>query len=130
MEIAIAGYGRMGALIRETALERGHRVPLIVDPHSDAAEVNARELTALPAPIDVIIDFSSPQTAVKNIERYGELGLAAVIGHDRMVRADGRGGRHRGAQRHRPDLGGQLFPGGEPLLRQGVGGGADEPLPV
>ncbi len=80
MEIAIAGYGRMGALIRETALERGHRVPLIVDPHSDAAEVNARELTALPAPIDVIIDFSSPQTAVKNIERYGELGLAAVIG--------------------------------------------------
>lgn len=80
MRIGIAGFGQMGALIRETALALGHLVPLVIDPLSNAEEVNARELTCLSPPLDVIIDFTSPQAVVKNIERYAELKLAAVIG--------------------------------------------------
>lgn len=43
-------------------------------------------------PLDVIIDFTEPQVVVENIERYGRLGLAAVIGttgwYDRFDRVD------------------------------------------
>ncbi|HOB29271.1 MAG: 4-hydroxy-tetrahydrodipicolinate reductase [Dethiobacteria bacterium] len=80
MRIGIAGYGQMGALIRQTALARGHLVPTVIDPQSNAEEVTAKELTCLSPPLDVIIDFTSPQAAVKNIERYGELKVSAVIG--------------------------------------------------
>ncbi len=80
MRIGISGYGQMGALIRETALAWGHLVPLVIDPLSSAAEVNARELTCLSPPLDVIIDFTSPQAVVKNIERYAEMKVAAVVG--------------------------------------------------
>lgn len=88
MQIGLAGYGRMGALIHRAALERGHRVPIIVDPHSDAPEVTDREFACLQSPPDVIIDFTSPRAAVENIARYGELKVPAVIGttgwYDRM----------------------------------------------
>lgn len=80
MKIGIAGFGQMGALIRQTALARGHLVPVVIDPQSDAKEVTAKELTCLSPPLDVIIDFTSPQAVVKNIERYGELKVAAVVG--------------------------------------------------
>ena len=80
MRIGIAGYGVMGALTRQTALSRGHQVPAVIDPQSDAEEVTAKELPCLSPPLDVIIDFTSPQAAVKNIERYGELKVSAVIG--------------------------------------------------
>ena len=91
MQIGLAGYGRMGALIHQTALSRGYEVPLIVDPQSDAPEVTAREFTCLSSPPDVIIDFTSPEAALKNIERYGEMKVPAVIGttgwYDQMEQA-------------------------------------------
>jgi len=59
---------------------QGHLVPTVIDPQSNAEEVTAKELTCLSPPLDVIIDFTSPQAAVKNIERYGELKVSAVIG--------------------------------------------------
>ena len=80
MLIGIAGYGQMGKLIHRRALDRGHLVPAVIDPQSDAEEVTAKELTSLSLPLDVIIDFTSPQAVVKNIERYGELKIATVIG--------------------------------------------------
>lgn len=80
MRIGIAGYGQMGVVTRQTALARGHLVPTVIDPQSDAEEVTAKELTCLSPPLDVIIDFSSPQAVVNNIERYGKLKLAVVIG--------------------------------------------------
>lgn len=80
MHIGIAGYGQMGELIHQTALAWGHQVPTVIDPQSNAQEVTHRELTCLSPPLDVIIDFTSPQSVVRNIERYGELGVSAVIG--------------------------------------------------
>ncbi len=80
MRIAIAGYGQMGRLIRQKALVRGHETPVIIDPKCSAPEVTARELTSTALPLDVIIDFTTPDVVLRNIERYGELGLTAVIG--------------------------------------------------
>ncbi len=80
MRIGIAGYGKMGILIRQTALARGHDVPVVVDPVSTAEEVTARKPSSTSMPLDVIIDFSEPQVLVDNVKRYGEMNLAAVVG--------------------------------------------------
>lgn len=80
MRIGIAGYGKMGKMIRQKALEKGHQVAAIIDPTSEAEEVTAREISPTLLPLDVIIDFTHPEALVGNVKLYGELQLPAVIG--------------------------------------------------
>lgn len=80
MRIGIAGYGNMGVLIRQRALECGHEVPAVVDPCSEAAEVTTGEFTSALLPLDVIIDFTAPDVVIDSISLYGELQVSAVIG--------------------------------------------------
>lgn len=84
MKIGIVGYGRMGRLIREVCLERGHSVPLIVDPHlpDPPADTQAAANTAEAdlQLVDSVIDFSLPEGIEANIERYAQAGVQAVIG--------------------------------------------------
>ncbi len=80
MKIGIVGYGRMGKLIRQLALEKGYQVAAVIDPSSDAEEITAREISTAILPLDVIIDFTHPDTLVDNVKLYGDLYLPAVIG--------------------------------------------------
>ena len=80
MQIGIAGFGRMGKLIHRKALDRGYEVPLIVDPGSKDPAVTSGQNASISAPVDVIIDFTHPEAVIRNIERYGELKIPAVIG--------------------------------------------------
>ena len=80
MRVGIIGYGKMGVIIRQTALKRGHQVTVVIDRTSGKKEVTGKELTSACLPLDVIIDFSEPWSVVDNIKRYGELKLSAVIG--------------------------------------------------
>jgi len=81
VNIVINGYGRMGKLIRQTALSRGHRITAIIDPFESLPEVTGKELTsAIIKDSDVVVDFTVPQTAVKNISIIAEAGVSAVIG--------------------------------------------------
>ncbi len=80
MRIGIAGYGRMGSIIRETALQAGHEVPVIIDPTAVAPEITGRALTAATPAVDVIIDFTTPPAVEENIERYCACKVNAVIG--------------------------------------------------
>jgi len=80
LRIGIAGFGRMGKLIHQKALDRGHEVPVIVDPGSKDQAVTSGQNASISAPVDVIIDFTHPESVIKNIERYGELKIPAVIG--------------------------------------------------
>ncbi len=80
MRIGIAGYGKMGIIIRQKALEKGHSVAAIIDPSCGAEEVTDRAISAAILPLDVIIDFTSPGTLVDNIKLYCDLQLPAVIG--------------------------------------------------
>ncbi len=81
MKIVINGYGRMGKLIRQTALSRGHQITAIIDPAEELPEVTEKELTAASIKdSDVVIDFTVPQTAVKNISVIADAGVSAVIG--------------------------------------------------
>jgi 4-hydroxy-tetrahydrodipicolinate reductase len=62
MNIALIGYGRMGHEIEEIAVSRGHVIKLIID-KDNTDDLNERNLKE----IDVAIEFSSPDTAFKNI---------------------------------------------------------------
>ncbi|MFO7952254.1 MAG: 4-hydroxy-tetrahydrodipicolinate reductase [Bacillota bacterium] len=80
MQIGIAGYGKMGKMIYQLAREKGHEVPLIIDPQSTEEEVTARKLDSTSPQLDVIIDFTTPETVLDNIKDYGQFELPAVIG--------------------------------------------------
>ncbi|MBO3116647.1 4-hydroxy-tetrahydrodipicolinate reductase [Winogradskyella sp. DF17] len=59
MNIALLGYGRMGKSIEAIALKRGHSIVLKVNTDKDPLDFSNT---------DVAIDFSLPNTAVKNIK--------------------------------------------------------------
>lgn len=75
MKIAIIGYGKMGRIIEQTALERNHEICLIVDTH------NLNELGNLNhySP-DVAIEFTGPNTAVNNYYACFDAGIPVVSG--------------------------------------------------
>lgn len=93
MLIGLTGYGKMGALIRQKALEKNHEVILITDPFSEAAEVTDRKLPSAAEKLDVIIDFSDPDAVVDNIRQYSKMKVSAVVGttgwYDRMTEVAG-----------------------------------------
>lgn len=81
MNIAIAGFGRMGRKIQEKAVLSSHAIVSVIDIFSNDPQVTAREITAESlCGADVVIDFSAPATAVDNIRKYVDLGVPAVIG--------------------------------------------------
>ena len=78
MNLAIVGYGKMGHIVERLAPEYGFDVRLRLDINNNA---NFEALT--PANfegIDVAIEFSTPATALQNIERLANLGVNAVVG--------------------------------------------------
>ena len=62
MNIAILGYGKMGKEIEKIALERNHKIPLIID-IDNQSDLTPENLSS----IDVAIDFSIPESAWLNI---------------------------------------------------------------
>jgi len=58
MRIALFGYGKMGKMLEKIALERGHSI---------TAKIDAATTTINYDKIDVAIDFSTPDSAYKNI---------------------------------------------------------------
>ena len=79
MKIIISGYGRMGKIIEKTAKQRGHVIIATVDPLVSGA--NAKSLSKeMLENVDVVIDFSIPETALKNAETVCSAGKKIVIG--------------------------------------------------
>lgn len=58
MRIGLFGYGKMGRMLEETALQRGHTITAKVDLDTKKIDYDA---------MDVAIDFSTPDAAFKNI---------------------------------------------------------------
>ena len=71
MNIALLGYGKMGRLIEQIALRRGHAIVGIKDVDSSIADYSN---------VDVAIDFSTPEVAVENILGCIERGIPVVSG--------------------------------------------------
>jgi 4-hydroxy-tetrahydrodipicolinate reductase len=75
MNIAIIGYGRMGHEIESAALNRGHFIKLIVD------KDNLHDLNSLSIrDIDVVIEFTTPETAFENVVKCLEMKVPVVCG--------------------------------------------------
>ncbi len=70
-KLAIVGYGKMGRMIEALAPEYGFAVVARVDIQDDMRL--AREA-------HVAIEFSTPETAVGNVEKLAALGVPAVVG--------------------------------------------------
>lgn len=75
MKIVILGYGKMGHEVEQIALQRGHEVAYRIDTEQDWY----RNLDGI-ADCDVVIEFSTPATALANIEKCFELDIPMVIG--------------------------------------------------
>ena len=74
MKAAIIGYGKMGREIERILTERGHEAALIIDT-DNAHELDAAHL----AGIDVALEFTTPETAYRNIRTCIECGVAALF---------------------------------------------------
>lgn len=75
MKIALIGYGKMGHMIEEIAIQRGHKIVLKIDvnnPH-DFNKENISEA-------DVAIEFTGPDSAFQNVMKGLEFGVPLVSG--------------------------------------------------
>ena len=75
LKIGLIGYGKMGKTIEKIAIKNGHEVILRIST-SNVLELNAKNLNAL----DVAIEFTSPQSAAKNLEILAQNKVPTVCG--------------------------------------------------
>jgi 4-hydroxy-tetrahydrodipicolinate reductase len=71
MKIALLGYGKMGKVIEQIALQRGHEIVLRKGSSESFEDLEKA---------DVAIDFSVPDSAVNNISTCLEKGIPVVSG--------------------------------------------------
>jgi 4-hydroxy-tetrahydrodipicolinate reductase len=73
MKIGLAGYGKMGRAIEEIAIERGHD---ILFKSNSVFPLNDRDIDS----VDVVIEFTKPDLAVKHIEMVLNSKKPIVVG--------------------------------------------------
>jgi 4-hydroxy-tetrahydrodipicolinate reductase len=75
MNIALIGYGKMGKIIEEIAISRGHSVVLKIDLYNitDFTLDNLKQA-------DVAIEFTGPHSAYENVMKCLEAGIPVVCG--------------------------------------------------
>jgi len=87
MKIALVGYGKMGHMIEQSALNFGHEVTATIDSFAPDASVkiNAGDGDALARAVkesgaEGIIEFTSPASVIGNIKALLPLKLPLVVG--------------------------------------------------
>lgn len=75
MRIALIGYGKMGHMIEEVCLERGHEIVLKI--HADNTEEFTQENLSC---ADVAIEFTGPHSAFANVTSCFDYGISVVSG--------------------------------------------------
>ncbi len=75
MKLALSGYGKMGKAIATIASEHGHQIIATIDTNSDWNDYHV-----IISQADVVIDFSTPSSAVANIRRCFGLKIPVVCG--------------------------------------------------
>lgn len=87
MKIAIVGYGKMGHMIKNIAVSRGHDVVATVDVMAEDADVKiaAGDTDAMVRAVkssgaEGVIEFSHPSSVVANVKALLPLGLPIVVG--------------------------------------------------
>lgn len=75
MKIALIGYGKMGHMIEQIALQRGHQIVSIID-IDNRDDFNSDAFRSA----DVAIEFTTPHTAYENYLKSFEQGVKVVSG--------------------------------------------------
>lgn len=75
MKIALIGYGKMGHMIEQVALLRGHQIVCTIDINEEAKFESEAFRSA-----DVAIEFTTPQTAEANVRKAWAQGVPVVCG--------------------------------------------------
>jgi 4-hydroxy-tetrahydrodipicolinate reductase len=75
LHIALIGYGKMGQAIETIALQHGHNISLKIS-SANQEELNTKNLHGC----DVAIEFTGPESAVKNIYTCIDAGIPVVSG--------------------------------------------------
>ena len=78
MKIGLIGYGAMGQLVGELAVQRGHEIALKVD--IEGANRSVEDLAESMRPCDVAIDFSIGGSVPKNAEAGARSQVPLVVG--------------------------------------------------
>ena len=78
MRILLVGYGKMGRMIESLAPEAGCEVAGIIDPLSPAGKDGPESDRW--SGVDVAIDFSTPDSVVRNVPALAGRGISVVIG--------------------------------------------------
>jgi 4-hydroxy-tetrahydrodipicolinate reductase len=74
LKIALIGYGKMGRMLEQVALNRGHIIAAKID--VDSTDKDWQDVSNA----DVAIEFSMPKSAVENIRRCFEMNVPIVVG--------------------------------------------------
>ena len=75
MRIALIGYGKMGRMIEQIALQRGHEIVSIIDV-DNLADFSGEAFRSA----DVAIEFTAPQAAYGNVMKAFAAGVKVVSG--------------------------------------------------
>jgi 4-hydroxy-tetrahydrodipicolinate reductase len=75
MKIALIGYGKMGHIIEEIALSRGHQVVCAIDVNNQSDFESEAFRSA-----DVAIEFTTPHTCLGNVDKCLAAGVPVVVG--------------------------------------------------
>lgn len=75
MKLALLGYGKMGKEIEKIAISRGHSIVLKINDENldELNDINLKKA-------DVVIEFSTPETAVSNITKCFHVSVPIVVG--------------------------------------------------
>ena len=75
MQLCLIGYGKMGRAIEQIALERGHKITLVIDTQNlaDLSNENLQNCNAA-------IEFTMPQSEVHHIKACIDAGITVVSG--------------------------------------------------
>ena len=77
MNLLLLGKGKTGSLVAEVARQRGHQVRVLgAADNANASALTPRQLLG----VDVVLDFTTPQAVVQNIEACAQAGASIVVG--------------------------------------------------
>lgn len=96
LRLLLIGYGRMGRMVERVALQRGHSIVAIKSDRSEPPDVWLQKF----GPADVVIEFTSPDSAFDNIAACFRVGIPVVSGttgwHKRLSEAEALCRAHQG----------------------------------
>jgi 4-hydroxy-tetrahydrodipicolinate reductase len=75
MKIALLGYGKMGKIVEKIAVDRKHEIVLKID-YDNQDELTVENLRMA----DAVIEFSTPNTVLSNIDHCFKAGIPVVVG--------------------------------------------------